>query len=97
MHIESQMKQIIDMQTTGGMEDGKKNYRDRRGSMCRMWSCLLYTSIRIAAAHTDFPCLRIKPSCDIQTNGYAQVNVEVYGGAILNTWLDRPLGVARCV
>ena len=51
-------------------------------------------AIRIAAAHTDFPCLRIKPSCDIQTNGYAQVNVEVYGGAILNTWLDRPLGVA---
>ena len=51
-------------------------------------------AIRIAAAHTDFPCLRIKPSCDIHTNGYAQVNVEVYGGAILNTWLDRPLGVA---
>ena len=28
------------------------------------------------------------------TNRYAQVNIEVYGGAILNTWLDRPLGVA---
>lgn len=50
--------------------------------------------IRIAAAHTDFPCLRIKPSADVLTNGYAQVNVEVYGGAILNTWLDRPLGIA---
>lgn len=50
--------------------------------------------VRIAAAHTDFPCLRIKPKCDIKTNGYAQINVEVYGGAILNTWLDRPLGVA---
>lgn len=50
--------------------------------------------LRIAAAHTDFPCLRIKPSSDIQSGGYAQVNVEVYGGAILNTWLDRPLGVA---
>lgn len=50
--------------------------------------------VRIAAAHTDFPCLRIKPSCDISANGYAQVNVEIYGGAILNTWLDRPLGVA---
>lgn len=51
-------------------------------------------AVRIAAAHTDFPCLRVKPSCDIKTNVYAQVNIEVYGGAILNTWLDRPLGVA---
>jgi len=51
-------------------------------------------AVRIAAAHTDFPCLRIKPSCDVVTNRYAQVNIEVYGGAILNTWLDRPLGVA---
>lgn len=51
-------------------------------------------AVRIAAAHTDFPCLRIKPAADIVTGGYAQVNVEVYGGAILNTWLDRPLGIA---
>lgn len=51
-------------------------------------------AIRIAAAHTDFPCLRIKPAADMKTNSYAQVNVEVYGGAILNTWLDRPLGIA---
>lgn len=51
-------------------------------------------SIRIGAAHTDFPCLRIKPNPDIQTVGYAQVNVEVYGGAILNTWLDRPLSIS---
>lgn len=50
--------------------------------------------IRIAAAHTDFPCLRIKPSADVAAHGYAQVNIEVYGGAILNTWLDRPLGIA---
>lgn len=51
-------------------------------------------AIRIAAAHTDFPCLRVKPACDMKNNGYAQINIEVYGGAILNTWLDRPLGVA---
>lgn len=50
--------------------------------------------VRIAAAHTDFPCLRVKPSADVASGGYAQANVEVYGGAILNTWLDRPLGVA---
>ncbi len=50
--------------------------------------------LRIAAAHTDFPCLRIKPSADVAADGYARVNVEVYGGAILNTWMDRPLGAA---
>ncbi len=50
--------------------------------------------IRIAAAHTDYPCLRIKPNADFMTNGYAQINLEVYGGPILNTWFDRPLGVA---
>lgn len=58
------------------------------------WGESMAPQIRIAAAHTDFPCLRIKPSADVLTNGYAQVNVEVYGGAILNTWLDRPLGIA---
>ena len=50
--------------------------------------------LRIAAAHTDYPCLRIKPNADFKTEAYAQVNVEVYGGPILNTWFDRPLGVA---
>ena len=50
--------------------------------------------LRMAAAHTDYPCFRIKPNADFQTNGYAQINLETYGGVILNTWLDRPLGVA---
>ena len=49
---------------------------------------------RMAAAHTDYPCLRIKPNPDIRTAGYRQLNVEVYGGPILNTWLDRPLSVS---
>ncbi len=51
-------------------------------------------AIRIGAAHTDFPCLRVKPNPDICAGGYCQVNVEVYGGAILNTWLDRPLSIS---
>lgn len=51
-------------------------------------------SFRIAAAHTDFPCLHLKPNPEVVCESYAQVNVEVYGGAILNTWLDRPLSLA---
>lgn len=50
--------------------------------------------IRMGAAHTDFPCLRIKPNADFITKGYAQINTEVYGGPIFHTWLDRPLGIA---
>lgn len=49
---------------------------------------------RIATAHTDFPGFRIKPNPDITASMYCQINVEVYGGPILNTWLDRPLSAA---
>lgn len=50
--------------------------------------------VKIAAAHTDHPCLSIKAGPLMKSGGYRRVNVEVYGGAILNTWLDRPLGIA---
>lgn len=49
---------------------------------------------RIGAAHTDSPCLRIKTNPEMNEQGYQKLNVEVYGGAILNTWLDRPLSIA---
>lgn len=48
----------------------------------------------MAAAHTVFRVCRIKPNPEMEMSGYQQLNVEVYGGAILNTWLDRPLGIA---
>ena len=51
-------------------------------------------NFRFAAAHSDFPCLKVKPDCQMESNGYIKMNVEVYGGAILNTWLDRPLSAA---
>ena len=49
---------------------------------------------RIIAAHTDSPSLKIKLESEIVENGVAKVGVEVYGGPILNTWLDRNLGIA---
>ncbi len=50
--------------------------------------------LRVAASHTDHPCMYIKPNPEMTTKEYGKINVEVYGGAILNTWLDRPLSVA---
>lgn len=49
--------------------------------------------LRIEAAHTDWPCFKVKPSPE-KNGGYGSLNVEVYGGPILNTWLDRPLSAA---
>ena len=52
------------------------------------------SGLRIAAAHTDFPCLRVKPAAAVSANGYGKVNVEIYGGMIRSTWMDRPLSLA---
>lgn len=52
------------------------------------------TGFRLAAAHTDFPCVKLKPSAQIEENNYIKCNAGIYGGAILNTWLDRPLSAA---
>ena len=49
---------------------------------------------RLAGAHTDSPCLRVKPRPDSDLVGWKQLNVEVYGGILNNSWLDRDLGIA---
>lgn len=52
------------------------------------------TPLLMAAAHTDFPCFRLKPEAGMTRDGCGTLNVETYGGLILRTWLDRPLSLA---
>ncbi len=48
----------------------------------------------IIGAHTDSPNLRIKPTPEVSSAGYRQIAVEVYGGVLSNSWLDRDLGLS---
>lgn len=51
-------------------------------------------AFHLIGAHTDSPNLRLKPAAPFCKDGYLQAGVEVYGGALLNSWLDRDLGIA---
>jgi aspartyl aminopeptidase len=52
------------------------------------------TPFRVVGAHTDSPNLRIKPQPDLSRAGWQLLGVEVYGGALVNSWLDRDLGLS---
>lgn len=57
-------------------------------------SSLAETGLRMAGAHTDSPCLKIKPNPAQVNHSLLQLGVETYGGALLAPWFDRDLSIA---
>lgn len=49
---------------------------------------------RVVGAHTDSPALRLKPQPDAENYGWGQIGVEIYGGPLWTSWLNRDLAVA---
>lgn len=87
--------QVAETDTWDGQAGGK--YVLRGGAIVAWYvpaDATPATPFRIVGAHTDSPNLRVKPNPDTGTLGWRQLAVELYGGALLNTWLDRDLGLA---
>ncbi|MEW6916255.1 M18 family aminopeptidase [Trueperella pyogenes] len=78
---------------------------ERRGYLVRGGAVIAWhvgkvipqTGFRIVGSHTDSPSFKVKPTPDSGAHGFGQVNVEVYGGPLLNSWLNRDLGLAGVV
>ena len=84
---------------TWQVEPGGHYFTTRNDSSIIAWTVparvpLPDSGFRMAGAHTDSPCLKIKPRPESHKNGYLQLGVEVYGGALLNPWFDRDLSLA---
>lgn len=80
------------------LESGGRYYVTRNGSSIIAFvyghDSVLGTGIRMLGAHTDSPCLKVKPNAVIVAQSYLKLGVEVYGGVLLNPWFDRDLSLA---
>ena len=88
-------RQVAETDAWDGTTGGK--YVLRGGAIVAWYvpeGAAAHTPFRIVGAHTDSPNLRVKPRPDSGAHGWRQVAVEIYGGPLLNSWLDRDLGLA---
>lgn len=76
------------------VENGGRYYAVRNSSSVIAFTVGEDFRFNISAAHSDSPCLKLKANPVVVKNGCNLLNAEVYGGAILSSWLDRPLSLA---
>ncbi|MBQ0730351.1 MAG: M18 family aminopeptidase [Oleispira antarctica] len=68
--------------------------RRNDSSIVAFWLADKSQPLRLLGAHTDSPCLKVKPNANMTDKGYFQLGVEVYGGVLLAPWFDRDLSLA---
>jgi len=89
-------KRITEMDAWGDLGPGRYAFAHGGSSLLAFVipEARRITGFRLVGAHTDSPNLRLKPNAEYKKEGYAQLGVEVYGGVLLNSWLDRDLSLA---
>ncbi|XP_062030620.1 probable aspartyl aminopeptidase [Rosa rugosa] len=80
------------------LEAGKKYYFTRNYSTIVAFAIgkkfVAGNGFHIVGAHTDSPCLKLKPVSKVAKGGYLEVGVQTYGGGLWHTWFDRDLTIA---
>ncbi len=98
--LEKQGYQHLDpAEPLGTIEIGQKFYVTKNGSSIYAFHVgsrpLAEAGFHVICAHCDSPTFRIKPNAEIYCEqGITKLNTELYGGAIMSTWFDRPLSLA---
>ncbi|MBQ6750751.1 MAG: M18 family aminopeptidase [Bacteroidaceae bacterium] len=98
--LEQQGYQHLDpAEPLGTIEVGQKFYVTKNGSSIYAFHVgsrpLAEAGFHVICAHCDSPTFRIKPNAEICCEqGITKLNTELYGGAIMSTWFDRPLSLA---
>jgi aspartyl aminopeptidase len=96
--VESGYK-VLNEEDSWQLEAGGHYVMTRNDSSIIAWKMpenrsLTESGFRMLGAHTDSPCLRVKPNPEVHKHGYFQLGVEVYGGVLLAPWFDRDLSLA---
>lgn len=86
----------LNIHTSVTVDDLDKGYVTNNGSIIAWKNAksIVGQGLRIVGAHTDSPGLHLKPKPDSLSACMSQLQVEVYGGPLLNSWLDRDLAIA---
>ncbi|MET4612743.1 aspartyl aminopeptidase [Rhodococcus sp. PvR044] len=89
---------FVRLRETQGWPSAPGRYFLVRGGSLVAWSTEASgreaAPFRIVGGHTDSPNLRVKQHPDLDSAGWQLVGLEPYGGAWLNSWLDRDLGIS---
>lgn len=89
--------QRLDEREAWSVQPGGRYYVTRNDSSLiavRLGGQPLERGLRLVGAHTDSPCLKVKPQPELYRQGFWQLGVEVYGGMLLAPWFDRDLSLA---
>jgi aspartyl aminopeptidase len=97
-HLEAGGFTRLGEEGVAGLQPGGRYYLTRNDSSIIAFVCGRESppveGMRMVGAHTDSPCLMVKPSPEMLRNGYFQLGVQKYGGVLLNPWFDRDLSLA---